>query len=754
MLGSSSLLGSIVMRRDALQVNAHEQWYCPSGVLNESQLRILAHLARFGSDLESSWDVPRALCLPGIAEAVGVVRSAVHAPLSELESADYVVIRSAHVIGTGTRRRKVAHITQAGREVATRHPKASSRRGREHGPLPDPAMLHGRDEVVSTLSSRLSEGHNILLNGLPGIGKTSLSRALAEELLDAGWVVRWATCTTDSDVASVASMWLGVSAPSSSDAIAAAVDSSRTLLVLDEAQQVSRRHISGIENLLEKCAEAAASVLTVVRAPNPFDALTGFEEHRLDGLDANDATPLLPDDLEGDSALEVAQALGGHPLALRLWTPEDDLPERVEAVQSYVESTVIKRLSEQGSGTLDELCLSPLPLTVEEMFEPEGTVELDESAILRWSKATIEPHHLIANVLRGSWNDDELSEMHSEKAAQWATREGIRARRMEAHHHLSSARKVDVDWVLDQVPAIASEDSAAAAVLIEQAVGQSDDEGLRECAADIALERGETSIAVTHIDSLPPGPRRHLRMARLARIEGNPKQADESERLAIADLEPGERARAEISSLVRLYDDRLPGTLGPDLSKRILTGIDSTDLSGLDSKDQDVAELALDLLRHAVALEIGDLSAAASARSTLEARLGADDPRLISLDLRARLAARAGGKASGEALDHARTHIESSDDPLDRIRIMHLALDACSSNPPDWLRQAHSSESIGSLREDISAHRRAIAQMWYWRGVMDSQNRLSNWREAIGRFRTAECNSAAKELVGRLAKEI
>ena len=37
---------------------------------------------------------------------------------------------------------------------------------------------------------------------------------------------------------------------------------------------------------------------------------------------------------------------------------------------------------------------------------------------------------------------------------------------------------------------------------------------------------------------------------------------------------------------------------------------------------------------------------------------------------------------------------------------------------------------------------------------MDSQNRLSNWREAIGRFRTAECNSAAKELVGRLAKEI
>ncbi|MDP7002736.1 MAG: AAA family ATPase [Candidatus Thalassarchaeaceae archaeon] len=722
-------------------------------MISESQSRILSHLSGFGNDLESAWDVPRGLCLPGIAEAVGVVRSAVHTPLSELETAGYVTTRSAHVIGTGARRRKVAHITQKGREAATSQPHPPSRRGRAHGPLPDPVRLHGRDDEVEGLHDSLSGGTNVLLNGLPGIGKTSLARKVAGGLLDAGWTVRWATCSTDSDASSVASMWLGASAPSSPGAVAASVDSGRTLLVLDEAQQLSPRHIGSIESLLGECSSSEASLLAVVRAPNPFGPLPGFTEHRLDGIEAREAAPLLPDDLGEEEALGVARSLGGHPLALRLWAPEDVLPEQVEAVQSYVESTVIERLSGQGSGTLDELCLSPLPLSVDEMFEPEGAIELDESAILRWSHSTAEPHHLIRNVRRGTWSDASASEMHAEMAARWASREGTRARRMEAHHRMG-ADDLDVDWALEQIPVIARDDSAAAAVLIEQAVGASDDEGLLEFAADIALERGETSIAESHIQNLKEGPRRHLRVARLARMEGDSKRAEDSERIALEGLEPGDRARAEVAALVRVYDDRLPGALDPALAARIVAGIDSTSLSGLGPEDLGVAQLALDLLRHAVALDTGDLAAAASSRSSLERNLGGDDPRLATLDLRARLAARAGGNAPSEAIEAARDHVGSSDDALDRLRTIHMALEASTGDYPEWLRQAHSAESVTSLREEYSAHRRAIAQWWYWRGVLEPENRLSSWREAIGRLRSAECNNAAKELTAMLAREI
>ena len=43
-------------------------------MLSEAQLRILARLAEFGTELEGAWDVPRALSLPGLAESLGVVR--------------------------------------------------------------------------------------------------------------------------------------------------------------------------------------------------------------------------------------------------------------------------------------------------------------------------------------------------------------------------------------------------------------------------------------------------------------------------------------------------------------------------------------------------------------------------------------------------------------------------------------------------------------------------------------------------------
>jgi hypothetical protein len=58
------------------------------------------------------------------------------------------------------------------------------------------------------------------------------------------------------------------------------------------------------------------------------------------------------------------------------------------------------------------------------------------------------------------------------------------------------------------------------------------------------------------------------------------------------------------------------------------------------------------------------------------------------------------------------------------------------------------------LREDLAAHRRMSAQCWYWRGVIHQSHRLSYWQEAIHRFRAAECNQAANELLKELTKSI
>ena len=52
---------------------------------------------------------------PGLSEYLGVVRSALHVPLYELVNKKFITERKAHVIGGGSRKRKVYHITEAGR---------------------------------------------------------------------------------------------------------------------------------------------------------------------------------------------------------------------------------------------------------------------------------------------------------------------------------------------------------------------------------------------------------------------------------------------------------------------------------------------------------------------------------------------------------------------------------------------------------------------------------------------------------------
>ena len=70
-------------------------------MLSPAMLRILRWLDEHPSTLESAWDVPRSLSLEGIADGIGVVRSALFQPMSVLEEEGFLLTRQAHVIGEG-----------------------------------------------------------------------------------------------------------------------------------------------------------------------------------------------------------------------------------------------------------------------------------------------------------------------------------------------------------------------------------------------------------------------------------------------------------------------------------------------------------------------------------------------------------------------------------------------------------------------------------------------------------------------------
>ena len=139
-------------------------------MLSDTERRILSRLSEFGEDIEGSWDVPRSLSLPGLADSLGLVRSSLHKPLAKLESDGYVFTRSAHVIAGGSRKRTVVHITLDGRqqinELSTEFDSAI---GKKYGTIPNLTTLFGRDEDKAKLLELVNNGENIFLSGLPGI---------------------------------------------------------------------------------------------------------------------------------------------------------------------------------------------------------------------------------------------------------------------------------------------------------------------------------------------------------------------------------------------------------------------------------------------------------------------------------------------------------------------------------------------------------------------------------------------------------
>lgn len=724
-------------------------------MLSGARLRILAHLANFQTNAEDKWNIPREQSLPGIAEALGVVRSALHTPLTSLEQDLFVLSRNAQVTGIGSRRRTVIHITEKGLlALSESNTPINPRKRRNFGPVPNLTDLHGRNSEIENIANLLNHGSNVLLNGLPGIGKTSLARGVSDILTAKGWTLRWASCNIDSDISSIANMWLQQSGLSSPDSITAAVDSSRTLLVLDEIQELHKRHISAVEELLVTLSSVQTPVLAIVRAPSPFENLADYENIRLDGLKSEYAKKILPKELDNDISSRIVESLGGHPLALHLWTPDEELPEKIEAVQEYVKSTVIKRLSNEGIETLDELCLAPTPLDSDELFYSVGADELDESAILRWLGNQLEPHHLIRNVRRSHFSQDDSQTMHMKMAQKWATRSGPRARRIESHHRLKSGEIIDSEWLVSNILEIMKEDSAAAAIIIDQAIENNEEEVFREVAADIALERGETEIANSHIELLSDGTNKILRLARLARIRGNSKLAEKLDYEASQKLSTIDKIKNEISTLVRLYDDRLPGPIKSDLVSKLKQRIDDVDISSLPDNERNAATLSLNLLKHSIALETQDLTSAAYSRSLLESQLGYDNPRLRILDLRASLLVKIDNITPPEAILSARNEINKCGNLLDKIILIHATLEASTPKHPNWLVKIHSEVSQERLREDIAAYRRISAQRWYWRGVLEPERKLSHWREAISRFRNAECSNAVNDLLTRISNMI
>lgn len=673
------------------------------------EARILARLATFPSSLDSAWDVPREICLPGLSEYLGVVRSALHAPLNELISKGMIVERKAHVIGGGSRKRKVYHITLAGRtecegvEVPTK-----IKVGELLGNPPQQSILKGRDSLIGSLKDE----PKLILTGLPGIGKTSLLRSIADELVGEGKVVRFATMESFKDIAHIFSEW-GLEYSSEG----ANLNSTKNeVLILDELQEISLRHVGRLEEFVQK----SPRIIMASRAPLPISE--GFKIVEIPPLETKDAISLLPDHLENREL--VAERLGGHPLALQMHDEKSELPEAGSDLQEWVRNVVLSGLGDEIVA-LDELSLLPVPVPTELLQHEHHLLDLDDHALIRWLESGVELHHLVRNVRSTMLTEDD----HKDAAKYWSEIKGDLARLVEMHHILNSGRDIE-SHLLSNAEALMVRSSAGLATLIGDAIFRSPSKSLHRIAAMVAIERGESDIASEHLANCTAPDLEYS----LSLLEGKtdlPIPEDSDFRLILSEAS-------------RRLDDRLPGQPpGND----VIALLDKLDFSKVNDDMKKVMLVAIAHIKHSWYISNNKWIEAAEIRNNLESISHGDDPQLQSLKLRDEIAQTTSNSSTFDRLVEEVFSKSGLRATMLQLSIVQICDDARASS----LLKKIKLPTVES-QNNLNSSRRIAAKIWYLRAVHKTHNQFSSLAEAISLWKRALCPNAANEATEMMHK--
>ena len=702
--------------------------------------RLLKLVCEQSESLVSAWDVPRKASLPGLSEGLGVVRSALHGHIKILQEEGFIITRQAHVIGGGSRKRTVIHPTTEGRRKASSFIEEEKESiGRLLGNPPSLVEIVGREELTSSISDKIIDGGSLILTGLPGIGKTAFVRSLADFMTNEGKTIRWMRFDSDSDVFCVGRTLIGDDSPTATEAIVGMLPL-EDVIVLDEIQEVHPRHKSKIIELCNSLLKRGNCIL-ISRAPVP-SGIDG-DSIRIEGLSPDSARLILGDSVDDETGLEIASALGGHPLVLGLWSPEDPLPTASDAVMSFVQETVLDHLDSEEVKTFDELAISPIPIEIDEISSSGRVSDLDDRALIRWHSARMEGQHLIENVRKESWTSIHKQDLHSTLANWWSSRKGVRARRIELHHRICARDSEFPSLLLSSLDSIYEEIPAAAAILLEEGLEQHpDNSSLRSAAVRIALDRAELDIASDHISKLENSPEKRLFNSELLRIDGNLQEANEEENLALSEMDDEGRLRYGLASIVRKIDDRMPGHWQKDEAKLLLEELDQFERKlPVDHELTPPVRIACSISRFRIHLACNSITEATKILDRLMSIAGPRDPIVRRLRLRLDCI-----NADESEIMLLAARIEAEPDIMEKCRLLHSLIDSQTELSPALIATFERSRLL-PLPIHTTSGRRLMASRWRIIARIDHHNAIHALRESVHLHLISGCRNVADQLL-------
>ena len=218
--------------------------------------------------------------------------------------------------------------------------------------------------------------------------------------------------------------------------------------------------------------------------------------------------------------------------------------------------------------------------------------------------------------------------------------------------------------------------------------------------------------------------------------------------MAISNASRSAAVEMRLSRIASELDDRLPD--GNIDFYRFQKALSEIQISNLDIGKRRSAIVLLAILRHRISLLEGDLETAQSIRDDLTSIGGEKDPIIERLEHLENLHFSADENSIMTAESAMRRLVERTSDPLLRVSLgLKLVQAQSRTNSPGSKTTLEQLLEI-PLPMDVAAGRRLDAMRWFWRGELDDKNRISCWREAVLRLRSAECPNAARTLTARL----
>tara|TARA_B100001564_G_scaffold75913_1_gene60635 strand:+ start:7768 stop:9966 length:2199 start_codon:yes stop_codon:yes gene_type:complete len=728
-------------------------------MVSSSQKRILTWLSKFSPNIENSWDVTREISLPGIADGLGIVRSALNLPLKKLEQSEMVFKRMAHVIGGGSRRRQVFHISEKGREYISSNKISSMKKiktGIAFGNMPKHSELFGRDDDLTKITEQLNDS-SILICGLPGIGKTAIISSLCEQFLKQEKNVRWATASDFTDVYQLCSQWqVNDSLPQDLAALENLIieNCKNQILVIDDIHQISNRHSLAIDELFQKLNDLDLFKIILI-GREPISGFSYLEKIQILPLEQEFGAQILGEDLPLDTRMSISKRLGGHPLALQLYQPESELPEQSTDIQNYVEKTVLSNLTKEEKASLDLLSLEPIPIRSSNASVSEMIGVFDDQALLRWSSGDlkVELHHLVRNVRRSFIEQSEQIKIHISLVNHWESVDRSDDEDLILlYHQIASSNENLIQLIEQQLSNLSPHRSNILAVLIEQAIDQiPDNSDLHYFAAKVAAKRCEVDFLKYHIEKINDERNIGLKYE-LALFEG---RVEDAENLFLQSLENSDNDlsnRLSISAASRRLEDRIFDEKADDgIFDETSEYLSKVDISKVSQSSKSTFIIAISVIKHSLALLEKDLTAAQKLTESVQ-HLGSE-AEALSLNMRSKemiFQLKNGVKSSSEVIDFVENAIFHQTNQIYRDSIRLNLVEALTYSDLELAKSQFEMLSKPDHEVRLKTYNRYVARWWLCNSIIFPSQRLTSLRESISQHKVSGCPRAAKILEKRL----